>query len=405
MHDDEPGPTPDDARQRARAARLHRGLLKVEGTLERRTRRLRTRLGLDRPARIVAYRSFGTGDRVVVHGRVLANKGARSARETDRWWHNLGQTYRRWNTVELPGVTVTLALGGEEHRVTTDDEGYYRAELPDPQGVPDHLEWRSVGVHMMTTHRGETVAAEAHHDVLVPGRDAEVLYLSDIDDTVLHTHATSATRMAWLTFLHNARSRQPLPGISALYQAFAHGAGREQATQPLAFVSSSAHNLYDLLVDFLELHEVPPAPLLLRDLGLDENKIVKSKGHGHKLERIEEVMALYPHLPVVLLGDSGQHDPQLYAEAARRHGDRIRAIYIRDVDPDTDDTPRDRLAEQSAEQARALGVPFVISGDSGAFASHARSLGLIDEAQEQAVRDEVDADRARPPLTPDDGDP
>lgn len=145
--------------------------------------------------------------------------------------------------------------------------------------------------------------------------------------------------------------------------------------------------MYDLLVDFLALNGVAEAPLLLRDVGLDATKILKSKGHGHKLDRIDEVMARYPHLPVVLLGDSGQHDPELYARAVARHGERVRAVYIRDVDPERD-TARDEVADRDGAAIVEAGVPYV-RGGSEAFAAHARSVGLLSKEQEAGVARDV----------------
>ncbi|MFX5839907.1 App1 family protein, partial [Acinetobacter baumannii] len=73
-----------------------------------------------------------------------------------------------------------------------------------------------------------------------------------------------------------------------------------------------------------------------RDLGTDTGKFIKTPGHGHKLERARELIARMPQLRWVLLGDSGQADAELYAQAAQEFGDRIAAIYIRDVDPHAD---------------------------------------------------------------------
>ena len=129
---------------------------------------------------------------------------------------------------------------------------------------------------------------------------------------------------------------------------------------PIFYVSSSPWNLYDLLDDFLELNAIPAGPIFLRDIGTDTGKFIKTPGHGHKLERARTLIARNPQLRWVLLGDSGQADAELYAEAAQEFGDRIAAIYIRDVDPDADsplDTRRRRLdregrRHQGADAAR-----------------------------------------------------
>ena len=80
-------------------------------------------------------------------------------------------------------------------------------------------------------------------------------------------------------------------------------------------------------------------------------------------------------MPFVLIGDSGQHDPEIYAEIVARHPGRVRAVYIRDV--------RARGPERAAEVAamaealRAAGAHLVLAADSAAIAEDAARLGLI----------------------------
>lgn len=372
---------PDDPELRA----LHRMLLHAEGGLEPRVARLWSRLGLDRPRTLVPYRSFAHPGGLEVRGRLLASDAPRPTADDDRWWHHVGQSYQRWNTREVPGAEVRVRRGDDEVVVTTDEEGDYEAGLPAVDAGPG-LRWEAVTA---SVDAGDA-RVEATHRVLLPGTDAQVLLLSDVDDTVLHTGATHALRMAWHSLAKSARRRLPLPGAVALYQALVMGPEGGVPRNPLAFVSSSPRNLYDVLTDFLALQGMPEAPVLLRDVGLDDTKIVKTRGHGHKLARIEEVMARYPHLPVVLLGDSGQHDPQLYAQAVERHGDRVRAVYIRDVDPHRD-TARDAVADEHGAAIAARGVDYV-RGGSEAFAAHARAIGLLAADQEASVAEAVAAE-------------
>ena len=51
----------------------------------------------------------------------------------------------------------------------------------------------------------------------------------------------------------------------------------------------------------------------------------------HKRLLIEAMMRLYTDMPFVLIGDSGQHDPEVYRRIVERFGGRVRAVYIRDV--------------------------------------------------------------------------
>ena len=85
------------------------------------------------------------------------------------------------------------------------------------------------------------------------------------------------------------------------------------------------------LIGFLRHRDFPLGPLLLRDL------IGTREGRARKHERIEEILELHPQLPFVLIGDSGEQDPEIYADIVRAHPGRILAVYIREVRLDPGD--------------------------------------------------------------------
>jgi len=233
--------------------------------------------------------------------------------------------------------------------------------------------------------------------MLTPPADAAFGIISDIDDTVLHTGITGLMTAARLTFFHNARTRKPLPGVASLYHALQKGNEPETPRQnPLFYVSSSPWNLFDLLEDFFEINNLPPGPILLRDLGFDRNKFLK-EGHEHKLEKAERIMAAFPKLPFVLMGDSGQEDANLYAEAAQRHPEQVKAIFIRDVDPDAD-SKFDATVRAAIEKAAATKTPMFLIRDSVQASEIALELGLITPESLPAIAADTQRDKNRPEI-------
>ena len=86
----------------------------------------------------------------------------------------------------------------------------------------------------------------------------------------------------------------------------------------------------------------------------------------------------------MLIGDSGQADPEIYATLAREHPDRIRAVYIRrtaHVDP-----RRGPAVDALAAAVTAGGVPMLAVDDSVQIAAHAAGLGLLDATALAEVR-------------------
>jgi phosphatidate phosphatase APP1 len=159
-----------------------------------------------------------------------------------------------------------------------------------------------------------------------------------------------------------------MPGAPELYRALAAGASGAD-DNPVFYVSSSPWNLHGFLRSFLEHRGFPLGPLLLRDfLGTGERR---THATG-KLAGIQEVLTTHPYLRFVLLGDSGQHDPEIYAEAVRRYPGRILAVYIREVRLDPEDGRVEKVLRTWAHN-----VPFVLAADSDAVRRHSTEMGLL----------------------------
>jgi phosphatidate phosphatase APP1 len=351
-------------------------------------RRYHQRFGGPRPRHIAAFRAFADAQGVELTGRVLASKPLGGPKDDDGWWDNLLNTYRRFESDEVAGVELVARFRAAEARTTSDAEGYYRVRVETRTPASGEL-WENATIALAD---GTLLTPQP---VLQVAADVRVGIISDIDDTILQSSILDWKVAAQLTFLHNARTRKPLQGVAKLYQALQRGPG-DAPRNPIFYVSSSPWNLYDLLEDFLELNAIPHGPIFLRDLGFDPGKFLKSAGHGHKLERAREIIAKFPQLRWVLLGDSGQADAELYAEAAQEFGDRILAIYIRDVDPDVADSERDRFVDQYVERVAGTKVPMLRASDSRAIAEHAAKLGLISNAAIAEIETEVQRDQQRP---------
>jgi phosphatidate phosphatase APP1 len=321
---------------------------------------------LRRHVELHAFRGYGTPARLLVRGRVLRSTGLIRSRLGDSVLDNLRNMFRRFESDEVPGALVAArAAVGDEVRVTTDEEGYFELTLDLPSPLTDPRVWEPVELELLEP-AGPDGPARATSQVLVP-RDPQYAVISDLDDTVLRSNATSLWQMARLTLLHNAHTRLPFEGVAGFYQALQRGRDGE-AYNPVFYVSNSPWNLYDLLEDFLDLQGIPRGPLLLRDWSLRTLKV----GEAHKLAAIQALLDAYPGLPVVLVGDSGERDPEIYRQVVLRHPGRVLAVYVRDVAPERHDAVRAIAAELAGR-----GVELVFSPDTEAARRHALDRGLI----------------------------
>jgi phosphatidate phosphatase APP1 len=212
--------------------------------------------------------------------------------------------------------------------------------------------------------------------ILVPSRRARFGVISDIDDTIVASHVGNKVRMILTAVLSHARTRKPFPGVAAFYRALHAG------VNPFFYISKSPWNLYAPLLEYLEIQELPLGPLLLRDFGLRPEK-------EHKRKAIEDILATYPKLKFILIGDSGEEDPEIYSAVVHRHPDRIRAVYIRSVNQ-----KRISQIEKLAQEVSKTGCQLILAPEAEPAAAHAAAEGLIQASELRAVRADSDSDKS-----------
>jgi phosphatidate phosphatase APP1 len=328
---------------------------------------LKRRLGLLDPFEILPYRGHGTSMKLFLRGRVLEEAGIIRAGLDDAVWKNILNMARRFASDEVAGARVRASFEGLQVETTADVEGFFdvRFQLAEPLDGPGG--WHQVGLELLSppSPGGGRVRSKGH--VLVP-HGARFGVISDLDDTVVRSSATNVLKMAWIVVRNNAHTRLPFEGVAAFYRALQLGPD-SKASNPVFYVSSSPWNIYDMLVDFLNVHGVPHGPLFLKDWSLS----VLGKHRDYKIGVIRHLLRTYENLPFVLIGDSGEEDPEIYLRAVQEHQGRIKAIYIRDVTS----VERDAEVRAMADEARKLGTEMVAVPDTTAAAEHAASIGLI----------------------------
>ncbi len=320
------------------------------------------------------YAAHGTRTWFHVRGRVLLRRHA-----AYRYGGVLGPArtaMARYGSLDLAGVPVQVSVAGRTHRVTSSDEGYLEAvvDLPDlPPG------WHTV------TYRPDG-GDQVDGPLLVVDPTARLGIVSDLDDTVIHTGLTRPLLALRNTFLVSDAERRAVAGGAELYQGLVAGAGSQT---PVFYVSTGAWNLHAMLVAFLRRTGFPRGPLVLTDWGPSRRWLFREDSAAFKARTIRGLMAEHPHLSWVLIGDSGQHDAQAYAEVAGAEPDRVRVVYLRDVPPAS--VVRTAHVEQLVEEIGALSVPMLLVRDYLAAAEHAHRLGLVDAETLERVRAAVRA--------------
>ncbi len=282
--------------------------------------------------RVIAYDGYGTPQRFQVGGRVLVDKKQGGGKGSDSSLANVLRTLNDINSDEVPGVEVAVTVGGQQYSATTDADGMFRVRvlnLPKAQALP--VGPQSVRVELVGAGAPPAVASTLF---VAPVADA-VGIVSDIDDTVLKSYVPDKVKMVGEVLTHNAATLTPVPGAAAAYQR-AQAAG----VDAIFYVSGSPQNLYLRLTAFLKRQGYPGGALFLKNLGKDA-----LFGHDdYKLGHLEDIAQDNPGMRFILVGDSGERDPEIYRTFRDKHPERVLAVVIRKV-PGSKHLEHERFAD------------------------------------------------------------
>ncbi len=343
----------------------HRG----ETGFDRVKQALGDRLQLDGRPHIHPYLGYGSAEFVWIMGRVLRSRPAALPEADDSLLDNLWRTYQLIESDEVPGARIQIHGFGASQVVTADEEGYFHVELR-PAILPEAVAgWHEVALELLD----EPDLAPASGRVLLPPAAAGFGVISDIDDTIIHSSATRLLEAVRLMFLENAATRLPFPGVAAFYEGLRRGSGRYPGPNPIFYVSSSPWNLFPMLTDFMAFNDIPLGPLFLQDYGIDADRFITGGHRDHKRQQIDRLLAAFPQLPFILIGDSGQKDPEIYREVVHDYPGRILAVYIRDVTGDR----RDAAVHTIAADLQTQGVDLLLTEDTAGATQHAEAKGFV----------------------------
>lgn len=367
----------------------------LENRFDEQKFKLRQQLNLIEPVTIQPYTGFGGRNHLYIRGRVLEETGLDKPDENASVWQNARHLYHRFASGEIPNAPVGYSINSHQGSVKCDPEGYFEVHLRDEQTLfQKDQKWQKIQLQLQKQYHKNQEEVSVEAEVMMRQSSNRFGLISDVDDTILVTKATDFLEKIRILLLNNAHSRKPFEGVAAFYRALE--AGKEKNCQnPVFYISSASWNLYDLFDRFCRINNIPKGPFLLQDLGLDKNKLLKSEHHSHKLARISQVLEAYDDLPFVLIGDSGQKDPEIYQQIVQQYPGRIKVIYIRDVAPEVSDE-REKEVRLIAEEIAKHEVEMVLVSDSLQAASHALKLGLISKDALEDIEQETYEDKSRP---------
>lgn len=335
---------------------------RVELWFDRRAEKLFRLLGWTE--RIETYTGYGTEDTARFLGRIVLSprwSDTQLGQAAEEFLRRRG--WRNFVSAATVHARYTITFGATTVTGSTDRGGYIDHRV---RGHGEAPGWRTASI---TLPDGRSFPASVH---LVPN-DETFGIVSDLDDTVISTMLPRPLIAAWNSFFRTEAARQAVPGMARMYRDLL--AGRPDA--PIVYLSTGAWNTQGFLRRFLARHRFPNGPMLLTDWGPTNTGWFRS-GQEHKRAGLLQLSIDFPHIRWLLVGDDGQHDPEIYGDFAEAEPDRVRAVLIRRLNPTEQFLAHGTLEPiEPARRAQHPGTPIVQAPDGRGLLTKLRELRAV----------------------------
>ena len=171
---------------------------------------------------------------------------------------------------------------------------------------------------------------------MVPSEGVSII--SDIDDTLKVTNYLNKKEFYKNSFL------RPFKAVDGM-QLLLSKCKRHSNNCCIHYGSASPYQLYEELSNFFKEEGFPDATFHLKRIRIKDKSLFQlfADPLEYKLKQIEPILTMFPKRTFILIGDSGERDPEVYKELFVRYPDQIEKIWIRNVN--------------GAEDERMKGVP------------------------------------------------
>lgn len=344
--------------------------------------------GTLRGVRVAVHRGWVADGVARVHARVVEAPKLPEGSSKIPYWDVLNANLRRHVRLSFPDVPVRATLGDASAEGATDNHGYAAIHLDVGALKPG---WHEVTVTTIPAQEDDEVFSGVGR-VLVPSPKAKIAVVSDLDDTVIRTGLDEGMVALRRTLFRDAHTRRAVPGMASLYRGLERGVATRSGNNPPApgffYVSTGSWSFYEMLTQFLQLRGYPRGPLFLTDWGPTDRYVHRS-GEEHKKLALTRLVEAYPKTPFVLIGDSGQKDPEIYREFATEHPGATKAIIIMKAsDSSTERTDQLRAASVGYREA---GIPMYVCDDAMVATQALHSMKLVDDITLVEVETEMGA--------------
>jgi phosphatidate phosphatase APP1 len=314
------------------------------------------------------YRGYANEQELIVMGHVFRPTTAKEYDFQKKNIKNATSVIGMFQIKTQANADVYLEHNKMKIHTKTLNDGYFKFCVP----LDQYTRYGWIDYEVSIVYHNETITIK---DSYIRPHKGNLGIISDIDDTFLVSHTLNPLKKLYVLLFKNINKRKIYEDVVTHYQALST-AGRENKEEFNAFfyVSSSEWNLYRFIIKFTEIHQLPKAVLLLKDIktSLTDFFLTGRGNHNHKFDKIKHILEFYPNLEYVLLGDDSQHDAFLYEAICKIFPVTVKAVYIRQ----TGDSKKEKV-DAVLQNLETLKVSVCYFKNSSEAIAHSKRIGII----------------------------
>ncbi|WP_414000234.1 App1 family protein [Flavobacterium sp. W1B] len=313
------------------------------------------------------YRGYANEQELIVMGHVFKPTKKKDYNFQHSSFKNASSIISLFRIKTQANADVYLEHNNKKIHTKTLADGYFKFCIPLDQ---DNYGW--VDYEVSIIFENKTITTKESY---IRPKVGNLGIISDIDDTFLVSYTLNPIKKMYHLLFRNVASREIFDNVVPHYKALSlAGRSNEEEQNAFFYISSSEWNLYRFIVKFTEIHQLPKAVLLLKDIKTSlTNFFWTGRGsHNHKFDKIKHILEFYPNLKYVLIGDDSQHDPFLYEAISKIFPLTVKAIYIRQ----TGKQKKEKVIK-ALQNLETLNVTVCYFKNSSEAIAHSKLIGII----------------------------
>jgi phosphatidate phosphatase APP1 len=250
-------------------------------------------------------------DKLLVTGTVLKHKTSidKQPKSILRNFWNVITSYQK---KPYKNKFITLETQSKSFKIMTSKRGYFFEILP----------IKNLNDFKLYDHTHNELAIQQFHPVYFKNLETPIEVVSDIDDTVIHSHTASALKRIYTLLFKRPKRRKKVLFSNSLLDFL------DENQLRIFYLSKSESNLFGLITSIFRFNEIPNGALFLTPY-LKFKSLFKPKKGNHKLRFLHQLLTNLPDKNFILIGDDTQKDIDIYTQVVHAFRPQISKVYIR----------------------------------------------------------------------------